>query len=472
MLTFALAILCAAPLPVHGADSLAISIVDTALARMGGADNLARIERVRREMLTQWLRISFADRPFPDGPSYELHTDTRDYSQRAWRNERKFGFGDRAPALIDIVLDTVAIRQFNGPWAPLNVAYVDERRELFTFAPERLLLLARSAPDLRAGADTLINGRPHARLTATVEGFPATLFIGRGDGLPAMARFRAAAPNDFGLVPWGEMEVEFWYSRWAPTEVGAILPTQWDIRRVGEPYKRMTVLGIAFDTVATAETFAVSDSLRAAYFASATKPMHDVPLDSARVAEGRFAIFAGIGSPAGAVKLGGEWVLLETGQAPLSANRALAWLARHEPAPIAGAVVTFVAVTNGGSVELARRGIPLRTAPGAVPILETILRNHGSRLPAGAPVAQAEWLSVGSDSLWLEPIDLPDASGSLLVYSPTLKWVYSASAFAPLQRGRVLARIRSHGWAVERIGSARGIVAPVPAETASAPGGR
>ena len=36
-----------------------------------------------------------------------------------------------------------------GAWTTLNVAYVDERRELFAFAPERALLGARSARDLR-----------------------------------------------------------------------------------------------------------------------------------------------------------------------------------------------------------------------------------------------------------------------------------------------------------------------------------
>ena len=57
------------------------------------------------------------------------------------------------------------------------------------------------------------------------------------------ARFRADAPNDFGLVEWGMMDVETWYSAWRKQPGGLVYPFQWDVRRVGRPYKRMTVVG-------------------------------------------------------------------------------------------------------------------------------------------------------------------------------------------------------------------------------------
>ena len=118
--------------------------------------------------------------------------------------------------IVDIVNDSVAIRQMpNGIWSSLSIAYVDERHELFAIAPERILLLARDAADLKLGRDTTIDGVPTARLTATVDRYAMTIFIRRGDGLLAVSRFRAAQPNDFGLTEWGEMEVETWYSRWA-----------------------------------------------------------------------------------------------------------------------------------------------------------------------------------------------------------------------------------------------------------------
>jgi len=449
---------------VQGPGARPASALDTAIARMGGAEALGRIERVRYELITQWQRTSFADVPYADQPSYEIHSDVRDYTIPAWRNTRRFQGARPSPEVVDIVRDTVAIRRLGpAPWAPLNVAYVDERRELFAFAPERVLLLARGAPDLRVLADTAIGGRPHARVAATVDRFPATLFLRRGDGLPAFVRYRAAQPNDFGLAPWGAMDVEVWYSGWARTPAGVVLPRQLDIRRVGRPYKRITVLGAAFDSVASPDSFAVSDSLRAAYLATAVKPMHDLPLDSARMVDARLATFGAPGTPAGAVKLGQRWVLLETGQSPFSAERAAAWLERSDPgSEIAAALVTAPAAGNGGAAWLAARNVPIHASPGAMPFLATILRNHRQPATAASVVARAQWRHIGGDSLWVEPIDLPDAPGSLLVYVPSLGWAYSAMAAGPLQAEYLMRRVKDRGWTVQRIGSMRAIAVPAP----------
>ncbi|HVX89632.1 MAG TPA: hypothetical protein VG940_11925 [Gemmatimonadales bacterium] len=457
--------LAAGPLPSQSPDPAAKAFIDTALARMGGRDAVARVQRVRREMLTTWQRTGFRNEPYADAPSYELHTDIRDYGLRAWRNTRKFSLTPGGPQIVDIVRDTVAIRQGpNGVWAPLNIAYVDELREIFAIAPEHLLLVASEAPDLALGRDTTIDGGAVARVTATVEGHRVTMFFRKGDGLLAMTRFHAAQPNDFGLVQWGAMDVETWYSRWARFPVGAALPTQIDQMRLGRPYKRMTVLSAAFDTVTTAETFAISDSLRDAYFATATKPMHDLPLDSAKVVEGTYASFGAFGTPPGAVKIGGRWVLFEAGQAGLSAERSLDWLARTDAAtPVAAAILTQTSAGNGGVTVLGRRRIATWIAPGAKPFVDRMLGNTGIAGTTPTVVARAQWLRVGTDSLWLEPIDLPDAPRTMLVYSPTLKWAYNTAAAAPLQQQYLLRILRGRGWAVEKVGHARAISVAAPA---------
>ncbi len=463
-------LLIAGLLAFQAPDPAAVSTVDTALARMGGRSALERVVRVRMDMMTQWQRTSFEERPYTDLPSYEWHTDVRDYSIPAWRNTRRFaGAGATWREFTDIVRDSVAIRRMNGTWAPLNIAYLDERRELFAFAAERLLPQARSAPDLRSGADTTIGGIRHARVSATIDRFPATIFFRQTDGMPAMARYRAAQVNDFGLAPWGEMEVEVWYSKWSKMPVGVTMPTQLDIRRVGRPYKRITVLSIAFDTVATADSFAVSDSLRAAYLATATQPMYDLPVDSAKIIEGSFATFGAFGTPVGAVRVGNRWLLLEGGQAPLITERAVRWLEETGTGPLAGAIVTSPSGGNGGLAWLTRRQVPLHVARGALPSAGLILRNHGQPATAARGVVRGAWLRVGGDSLWLEPIDYPDAQGSLFIYVPSLRWAYSSSAAGGMPLDFLQARLKARGWTVDRIGSVRGIAVPVPAPRAAAP---
>jgi hypothetical protein len=450
-------------------DPKAVAIIDTSIERMGGATALRGLTRVRLEMMTQWQRTSFDPRPYTDLPSYERHTEQRNYSLPAWRNYRRFAAGSSWREITDVVRDSVAIRQSNGAWAPLNVAYVDERRELFTFAAERLLLEAREAADLRTLADTTIGGVAHARMAATVNGFSSTLFFRRTDGLLAMARYGAAQPNDFGLAPWGKMEVEVWYSRWTAGPNGTSLPWQWDVKRVGRPYKRMTVLSFTVDT-AVADSFAVTDSLRTAFFATANHPMQDVPLDSARLIQPSLVRFASFGYPAGAVKVGKSWLLLETGQSEINAERALEWLGRNDAeGKVSGAVVTLPAGANGGVVYLSQKQMPLYVGPGASPFVATILRNHGRTLPKAAQVDRGQWVRVTGDSVWVEPIDLPDAPASLLLYVPSLKWVYASVATAPMHQRYVMDKLRSHGWTAEKIGSLRDLwaQAPVPQSQSS-----
>lgn len=451
------ALLAAAP-----ADTAALRLLDLGIEHMGG-DALRSLERVRYDMITQWQVTSFEARPYADRPSYEKHTDVRDYTIGGWRNTREFPMGGQWRTVVDLVRDSVAVRDFGQGFAPLNIAYVDERNELFAYSPDRVLLHARAASDLRLGPDTTIGGVRHARLAATLNGIHATLFVRRADGLPTMLRFRAAHPNDFGLVPWGEMDVEVWYSNWRTFAGGISLPAQWDVRRVERPYKRISVLNAAFDPAFAADSFAVADPLRAAYHASprATHPMHDLPLDSARVVEADFAEFRAFGSPAGAVRVGGQWVVLEAGQAPLSFERARDWLAANAPAPVAAVIAGQTTPGNGGAAAAVDAGIPVIAGPGAAPVLRAALQGYGRSASIEA-VTEPRWLSIGSDSLRLETLDLPDAAGALLAWAPSLRWLYAPAALTPLDLRLVLERARQRGWAAERLGTARGVLLPVP----------
>lgn len=441
------------------------AVLDSTIARMGGRGALEGIVRIRREMMTQWQRMSFEDRPYMDMPSYEHQFDVRDYSQMAWRNTRYFMTGATTQQpVIDIVRDTVSIRYFRDQWMPLSIAYVDERNELFTFAPERLLLNLRGASDLSALSDTAIGGLAHRRIAATVRGYPTVLFVRQSDGLPALVRFRAGQPNDFGLAPWGDMEVEIWFSRWGSFAGGVMLPTQWDTRRVGRPYKRTTVLATAFDTVATADSFMISDSLRTAFLATARKPMHDLPLDSAKVMEGRFAAFRTNGAPAGAVKLGGEWWFLESGQAPFNAERAARWLEQQDGgARTAGAFITAGSSANGGIGWLVANKRSVRAAPAFQRMGAAMLRNRALVPPVGMTVTRGTWQVLGGDSVYVEPIDYADAPGGLYIYVPSLKWAYSAGAVGPVQQAYLMRRLRERQFTVERTGHSRGVLNPVPA---------
>lgn len=443
-------------------------IVDRAIVRMGGDSLLRAITAIRRDVMTQWQRTTFGTHPYADQPSYERHQDLRSYTLQAWRNTRAF-IPSTATA-VDIVADTIGYRVLVAPGRPenilpLNVAYVDERRELFAFAAEKILLHARDRGELRTLPDTMIDGHKHRRVGAQVAGFATTLFFREADHLPVMARFRANEVNDFGLAPWGEMEIEMWYSAWAVVRPGALLPRQVDVRRAGRPYKRMTAMTIVINPPAPADSFAIPDSIVQRFLATERRPMWAVPLDATKGADGNFAAFPPQLGATGAVLIGGKWIMLETGQAAGAMPLVQSWFAKQpSPSSIGGGLVTMTSTSNGGVSWFVEQGLPLWIAPGAEQMVRTIAK---PRTQSQITVIRApRWVKIGTDSLWMEPINAPDMVGALAIYSPTHRWVFSSAAFvapwATVERDQFVAKLRARGWPVNWIGSGREIRTALP----------
>lgn len=420
----------------------------------GGEAALREVRRVALDMMTQWQRINFRAVPFTDRPSFEKHFDVRDYTLPAWRNTRDFG----ARKIVNVVADSVAVTDFGQGFGPLSVAYVDEREELFTYTPDRLLLALVDAPDLASEPDTLIGGETHHVVSATLNGrYPSRVYFHAGTGLPTLLRFRSAHPNDFGLVQWGPMAVGVWYSGWRTFGPVAI-PTQWDITRVGSPYKRMTVLRADFaPDFASADSFTVAPELRAEYWASsAPLPMHEsVAVQDSFAVDDALVVARSFGAPGGAVDTGEGWLLIGAGQAPFNFDQGRSVAEALGADPITAVLVAEARSTSGGVVRAGELGIPIWVSTGAEPFVRAILRNAGARSADVRVVRSALRLGRGAEQVVLQPIDLPDAPGSLLLYKPSLRWALAPEATDPLAVRMASQLAEALGWDVERMGTAR-----------------
>jgi hypothetical protein len=166
------------------------------------------------------------------------------------------------------------------------------------------------------------------------------------------------------------------------------------------------------------------------------------------------------------VKVGNAWLLLEAGQAPLVTERALTWLKANADAAPTHAILGDVFARNGGLAQLVRTRIPVVIAPGFEPMADAVLAGHETQRAGIAVAGKGAWLRAGGDSVWIEPIDLPDARGTLLVWVPSLRWLYAPGVSTPLDRGLVLDRARQAGWAVDRLGNLQKLVQPVTARPA------
>jgi hypothetical protein len=465
-----LSLLFAVASPAGAQQERGRAFLDSAIERIGGAAKLAGVKQARFEYVTQWLRTSLDARPFSDAVStYEIDVDLRDYAVPAWRNTRRYVRATNQPAfdIVNVVRDSVASFKSSAVaagWQPLSAAYVDERVEAFTFSPERVLPLAREASDVAMIADTAIGGATYRRVRATIGGIPTTLLFTGSEPLLAAAVYRAEQPKDFGLAPWGPMPVEMWYSRWGRTASGILFPANIDIARVGRPYKRLQVMAVDLAANIAADSFAIADSTRSAFARTQNRAMHDLPLDSARLVESRFAEFRTNGAPIGAIRLGSAWWLLETGTAPMNAERVDRWLRdKTDGGRVAGAIVTSASTNNGGAAWLAKNQLPIRAAAATATHLTPMLANRGLSAKSITVARKRETIAVGADTAILEPIDVPDAPGSLLIYVPRERWLYFTPG-SPLQIEIAMRRAKALGWRVEKLGSARGLVQPAPAQ--------
>lgn len=438
-----------------GADS-ARAIVTQAYDLMGG-EALEQVERVRLDMMTQWQRASFQATPYSDRPSYEPHVDVRDYSIPAWRNTRLLG----RRSIVNIVRDSVAVTDFGSGPQPLSIAYVDERNELFVYTPDRLILLLRTAPALRLASDTLIGGDRYRLVRADfADTLTLTVAFHERTGLPKRLQFTRAHPNDFGLVSYGRMAVEVWYSNWRSVS-GISIPTQWDIMRAGVPYKRMTVRNIAINPVFAADSFHVADVLRRKVIA-ARKPMHDLPIDSVTEVVPGLVKLHGFGAPAGAVRVGQQWVLLQAGYTPLNLERGLRALATRGVSSIAAAIVVRAGPGNAGLLSLADDGVPLYTSASSSSFVTSVWNGAGRTGTAPVLVVRdANRLELSGAHLRLEPLDLPDVPGSVMIYEPRLAWLYVPDAATRLDVRIALDRARALGFRVSYVGTAQDLATPV-----------
>lgn len=433
------------------------AVVERAVDLVGGEEALRDVERVTLDMMTQWQRPSFREVPYRDRPSFEPHVDVRDYSIPAWRNTRHFT-GDRQ--IVNVVRDSVALTDTGRGFEPLSVAYVDEREELFLYTPDRLLLALLDAPDLSAPGDTLIGGERHRRVRGTLAGrFPSTVYFHAGTGLPTLLRFRAGHPADFGLVPWGVMDVEVWYSNWSTFgDLG--IPTQWDIVRQGEPYKRMTVRRAVFDPdFAAADSFAVSAELRDAYWAStAPLPMHEgrVRVEEARMIDPGLAdLTPGFGIPTGAVAVGDGWMLLGAGQTPYNYDQGVTALRELGAAPVTAVLAANARTTNGGVRRAARDGLPIYVSPASEPFVRLMLDEAGLTGETVRVVREPTVLGSDDGRIILAPVDLPDVPGALMLYRPATGWLFVPDALRPLDARLAREQAGTHGWEVRSFGTER-----------------
>jgi hypothetical protein len=426
------------------------ALVAEAIAAMGGESVLTSLRSLELDVVGHEWATEQSERP--EGPwlaQYMQRVEVRDLANRRLRYSMQGRDWNAAkwspdPPLFTIVAGDVAARTNGQRWGPGSPNDVKDAAELFSLAPERLLLTAKNASDLSAARSRQLHGVDQDAVAFTWNGQRLTLFLNRWTHLPTMLEMVRDDP--WGI--WGDMTERRWYSFWALQQGGLWYPRQVNVDWNSQPRRESTVMAMKVNPDIDDQAFAIPDDQKAAYAKLAARPSG---FQSMRVDASRAVTISD-----SVVQLAGAWnvvlvkqpdgiVILE---APISSAYTEGVLAdvhaRFPGVPVKAVVTTSDAWPHiGGVREYVARKIPVYALDLNLPILERLVKAPRTFSPdalAGKPAAP-QWRTVaaktvigtGDTRIELLPVRGEVGERMMMAWLPGLRLLYASDL---LQRSR------------------------------------
>ena len=409
---------------------------------MGGEARLRGLKGLQLKGSSHTFLLEQSERP--EGPwivSYEEVTELRDLEGRRLRRTVVSGNPNSFPEMTLIQADGIAATTatFNGQAGPVRTAPADD--EWMVLGPERVLLSALDATDLRAESDVVLQAVPHHVVAWSWGKFPVRLFLNANTGLPTAVESVRPHPYDTFWSVWGDVTSRVYFSYWTLEPGGIHYPRQWDLVRNGVSYKSFTVAELTFNPPLPADSFALPATAREAFEARGKLTVNERPL-------GRPDNPAQELAP-GVVLIPGSWnvtlvrqadgvVVLE---APISSGysaKVIAEAERRFPGvPVKAVVTTSDSWPHiGGLREYVARGIPVYALDLNRPILERLTSAPHTLEPdalARKP-RQPKWHIVsgktvvgdGANRIELYPIGGESSERMMMAYLPGQRLLYGS----------------------------------------------
>lgn len=240
------------------------------LAAMGGgADGEARVRAIRGLKLEAIYHVPLVEQSDrPEGPyltAYGEITLWRDLANgREYREERqrRIFLEDWTPLPAVYLTATESFRSALGAWGPGGLRAWEESREALALSPERLLITAGEAPDLKVDGKEGFQGMEQDRLRFTWRGRSLTLLLNPHTHLPTRLEVVRAHPESLFLHLWGDVATQTTFGNWQLVQ-GVTLPLLQESSTLGWPGRSLTILRATLDP-SDAPWPAVEESLRPA----------------------------------------------------------------------------------------------------------------------------------------------------------------------------------------------------------------
>jgi hypothetical protein len=441
-------------LPASGAAGGARAHVGAAAEAMGGEARLRGLSGLRIQGIGHWNLLEQSERPAPPWlVLYEQVDELREPSRRRLRQktESRGAAGLATWQQLSMVLadDVVAVER-EGKFRPAGPAQFQDMRERLDFAPERVLLTALDAPDLRAAPDTVLQDMPHHVVTFRHGSAAVRLFLNTHTRLPTLVEVEDAHPADLFWNVWGDVRTRLFFQAWSLEPGGLRYPRQWEWERNGTPYHAFTVTALELEPKRSDADFAIPEDVRKGFEARRQSTADGMPL-------GRPDRPAAELAP-GVVHLPGPWdvalvkqddglVVIEAPIASGYSARVLEEAAKRFPGVKVKAVVSTSDAWPhiGGLREYAARGIPFHVLDLNRPLVERLLKAPRTRVPdalAKAPraaklqaVGRRAALGTGKNRLELIPARTETGERMLFVWLPEHRLLYASDLLQKMPDG-------------------------------------
>jgi hypothetical protein len=451
--------------------------VQSALAAMGGEARWRALKSVQVAGIGHVNAVEQSERP--EGPyivSYEQTSELIDFAGARMRRtvESRDTQTTEWAARTFIVANGVASALRGDKAFPGSPLSVQEGELRIALGPERVLLTALDATDLRADGETVLQGTPQRVFKFTWRDKPVTLFLNAHSHLPTAVETLSAHPYELWSV-WGDVRTRVYYSYWTLEAGGMRYPRQWDTERNGLTRRTFTAVNLKLDPPAPAESLSISEDVQKAFKARPSFTFDTSPLG--RPGRPPHDTAPGVYSMPGSwdvtlVRQADGIVIIE---APISSSysaKVLDEAAKHFPGvPVKAVISTSDAWPHFGGVrEYVARGIPVYALDLNRPILERLLAAPRTlnpdalartpRKPKFQIVSAKTTIGTGANRLELYPIRTETGERMMMVYFPEHRLLYGSdllqkmpdgSFFMPQYVSEVMGAAEREKLAVERV---------------------
>ncbi len=476
-------------MPLHGraaqTDTRARAYLSSALQAMGGEAKLRAMRGIEYTVVGDRTMIEQSERP--EGPYYrdliEQHVihdfahhrgllagfhaaHSQDYTW--WRDQTY------PPAMSTFVYnDDVAARLTDGKFSYAGGSPDPEQE---AFEPERLLLTAQDAADLRLLGDVTLHGVVHHVLGFTWNGSPCKLYLNADTGLPWAIEWKRAYPDQLHLYMWGDVTSKITYTAWTLEPHGIAFPREWSFEHIGLPDKHLTVLSVAVDPPIDESALTIpSDIYQAHHGGPNPYGVDNIPFGFGGDPQNELAPgvtqYPGVVFNVAAIDEPGGVFLLE---APLSAKytqQAIDWAAKTYGKPVVGLITTTADWAHIAGVRQAvADNVPLYVLDLNKPLITSIvsrphtmhpdlLQTH-PRTPRLLTVAAPMTLGSGTNRFTLIPYRGDWGERKMMVYFPGHQLLYTSDLISPDPKGmwmtplyveELRAAVEQHHLQVQRI---------------------